>query len=331
MDNVALSKMVAAMALTSVTVLGLWTPLLCLRKAKGNTSPRPRMQLMAISRPLSLANCFSAGMLIAMSLVHFLPDAIVAAGVGVSPTRLCVALMIGVILPALMERCTADAATHEAHGHGHEFGLTHEGHHHRSLMSFIVLPMCLHAMVEGMLLGLEPSISSLLGSAVPLFIHRFFDGLVVGVCIAKELCIEVEDLDEVAPLNTTDNSTGSDLSAMFRRRVEKFSVILWLSIMPVALLLCVAITSGPGANGANNTLYNASPKHSRNAAGRNQNSSGSHGDGAWLALTQALGSGFFLFAGLVILMREELQGVRAAVSLSAGVLFTSFLTAMEAH
>ncbi|RNF10474.1 hypothetical protein TraAM80_01520 [Trypanosoma rangeli] len=326
MTDVALIKIGAAVTLTAATVLGLWTPFLCVRKTIDNTSPRPHVQLMEMSRLLSLANCLSAGLLIAMALVHFMPDAIVTAGDAVSPTVICATLMLGVLIPAVIELGTVDDVTHSGHG----LGLMHEGHRRRLLMSFIMLPMCLHAAVEGVLLGLEGSTSALLGSAIPIFIHRFFDGVVVGVCIAKDLCVEMEELEEVAPPNATENSACGELYAMFRRRLGNCFIILWLGVMPAVLILCVALTDNSGVDGANTSLENTSLKCSTNAAGGSLGSRSYRGN-LWLALARALGSGFFLFAGLVILMREELHEGRAGVALSVGVLLTSLLTAMNAH
>ncbi|EKF27879.1 hypothetical protein MOQ_008388 [Trypanosoma cruzi marinkellei] len=332
MNDVAFVKIGVALLLTSVTVLGVCTPFLCVQNAKGNTPPRPRTQLMTISRPLSLANCFSAGTLLAISLVHFMPCALATAGNGVSPTALCAALMIGVLFPALIERNIIETVAHSGFGHSHGLFLAHESYQRLTLMPLIMLPMCFHAAVEGVLLGLEASVTALMGSAVPLFVHRFFDGVVVGVCIAKEVRAEMEAVDEVTPLNAAEKSTTSvDFSATFKRRVCRFPIILWLCIMPAALLFCVVLTSKFHVPGVNKALHRGGLTRPSSDGAESHVRSSWQKENKWLALTQAVGSGFFLYASLTTLTLEELKGTRASLALFAGVLFTSLLGAMEIH
>ncbi|EAN90971.1 hypothetical protein C3747_143g123 [Trypanosoma cruzi] len=331
MSDVALFKIGVALSLTSVTVLGMCTPFLCVQNAKGNTPPRPRTQLMTSPRPLSLANCFSAGTLLAISLVHFMPCALATAGNGVSPTALCAALMIGVLFPALIERNITESVAQSGYGHSHGLFLAHESYQRLTVMPLIMLPMCFHAAVEGVLLGLEASVAALMGSAVPLFVHRFFDGVVVGVCIAKEVRAEMEAVDEVTPLNAAEkNTTAGDFAATFRRRTCRFPIILWLCIMPAALLFCVVLTGNFHVHGVSEALHRGGLTRPSDGAESHLRSSW-HKESKWLALTQAVGSGFFLYASLTTLTLEELKGTRASLALFAGVLFTSLLGAMETH
>ncbi|KAF8277446.1 hypothetical protein TcBrA4_0111910 [Trypanosoma cruzi] len=236
-----------------------------------------------------------------------------------------------VLFPALIERNITESVAHSGYGHSHGLFLAHESYQRLTLMPLIMVPMCFHAVVEGVLLGLEASVAALMGSAVPLLVHRFFDGVVVGVCIAKEVRAEMEAVDEVTPLNATEKNTAAgDFAATFRRHACRFPIILWLCIMPTALLFCVVLTGDFHVHGVSEALHRGGL--TRPSDGAESHLRGSwHKGSKWLALTQAVGSGFFLYAGLTTLTLEELKGTRASLALFAGVLFTSLLGAMETH
>lgn len=307
-------KLCVVALITASSAVGMWAPFMCV----GTSSHFSRL---SVSRAplgshhllLSFANCFSAGMLITMALVHFFPDAFDSPPVDSKSKTLSSWMLAGLLIPAVIER------TAGGNGHGHSHDEVYRRTSRRSSLStstLLVLLMCFHGIAEGLLLGFEKSAESLLRATLPLSIHKCFDGVVVGVSIAKEYqrAMPGDDTSSVDDDFTaiSDSSVAAQPAAVFSCSIWRPSVVLWLLFTPLAMLLVVALTEVT-------------------AIGQRQAADAEHSSLSWVSLIQALGSGSFVYVGTSILLQEEVKGWRASCALLVGVIFTWLLFALSSH
>ncbi len=127
--------------------------------------------------------------------------------------------------------------------HGHAAAASAAAHHHQPLASAasvltIAVLMSLHSAIEGTTLALETSAKTLRGAFVPLFIHRFFDGVVVGF-----------QASAATSGDSSGEAAGASLCSELKRIVfRKTTLVLlgWSIITPVVLVL-VLTTSSPSS------------------------------------------------------------------------------------
>lgn len=382
MLSIVLVKLFGVAWITLTSAVGLWAPFLCVGQSGTGlrlsayaevgggrlTGPRPA-HIPSGQAFLSLANCFSAGMLLTMALLHFFPSALSLADDTMTPTLLSGWALAGVLIPALLEHGVAGAGggggAHSG-GHGHSHGIFAHGggggggeeslEERRkakdpaerrtcfSTATLLVVLMCFHGMMEGLLLGLEQHVSSLLKAAVPLSIHRFFDGMVIGVSLAKEVLRSIRgDLGEAEMAGPAEDppNGGSEAAAqrpcgdtppkkqgfaVCGRRVWQPLVLLWLALTPVTMVAVLLLSSlhplslgeGYEEEGLATKAPSASP-----AARTSVKDNGPRLQ--WMAAAQALGSGSFVYLGLSIFIQEELKGLKADATMLFGVVFTMLL------
>lgn len=292
MVDIAVLKVLGSCWITVMSAIGIWTPFLCVGRTGGGLNSAGGTRLLNARHSyipsgkvfLSLANCFSAGMLLTMALAHFFPSALHAADSVVTPTHLCWWMLLGIVLPALLEHGAAGGDGGHTHGHGHSHGIR-MGHEDPpstkasrksspiSTASLLILLMCIHGMTEGVLLGLEQRTSTLVGAAIPLSIHRFFDGLVIGVSMANEVIRGSKTEADGSDTSALDSegygesqdvvaaAAGGPITVPLRRSsavsvvVEKqrFSicgrrvwqpvVVMWLALTPVTTVIVILLAS----------------------------------------------------------------------------------------
>ncbi|KAG5494972.1 hypothetical protein JKF63_02024 [Porcisia hertigi] len=332
-------KLLVAGLITLMSSVGVWFPIFFVRRAceeRGITSnPVPererRLYTTALSSTtslwLSLANFVSAGMLLSMALLHFLPESfVVESGSKADAVTLCSWMLLGLLIPAVIERSVKGSGAHSHVVAGHnsdECAHAASSSDSASTTTLLVVLMCFHGATEGILLGFENNVAALLSAAIPLSVHKFCDGLVIGVAMAKELCAE----GERETLNCEDNrvlcTRTSRSSHRFWARLFQGQVGWWLLLTPLAMI-CVALStafSSSASPPAANITPDATPLTTLGSPPLGTRISPVSG----LAAMQAMGSGSFVYMGLTILRSEELKGMAANAALLTGVAVTGAL------
>jgi hypothetical protein len=162
-----------------------------------------------------------------------------------------------------MARDKVDKSTNE--NHPMEENVDHCDHHHAnanlihqhhptasssssstSTILTIAVLMSLHSAIEGTTLALETSAKTLRGAFIPLFIHRFFDGVVVGLqaTVVSELVGGSGDNKEKNsenPLSSLTNFFAEMKRIVFRK--ETMYLFGWSIITPVVLILVLMANS----------------------------------------------------------------------------------------
>lgn len=350
------SKLFVAWWITLMSAVGVWLPIFYVRRSREDFSTSSGGAFARLKRPplgtsattkwcLSLANCVSAGMLLTMALLHFFPEAFEADSTAAVPpaTPLCGWMLVGILIPAVLERSMKGGG-----GHGHSHGVASEAdgdHAHGdsssgsggavSTATLLIILMCFHGMTEGLLLGFENKIAALLSAALPLSIHKFCDGLVIGVATAKELSTQTGDESPVV-----DGDGGGRSATRFWRRLYQGPVGAWLLLTPitmvgVVLLAPSAASGGVGPTSVTNftTLKIQTAAEVLSAVPSSAAVAATSSAVSTLAAVQAMGSGSFIYIGLGILHSEELKGASANAALLAGVALTGslFLLSSGSH
>ncbi|KPI86876.1 hypothetical protein ABL78_4066 [Leptomonas seymouri] len=334
------SKILVAWCITLVSAIGVWLPAFFVSRSHdellagaGALAHGKKAPFVALSATtswwLSLTNCASAGMLLAMALLHFFPESFEAdaSGVPPAPASICFWMLIGVLVPALLERMMKGDGSH-SHGipngsdgnhlHG-EKGSRSSGEVLSTATLLIVL-MCFHGVSEGLLLGLEEKVVALWSSALPLFLHRFCDGLVIGVAVVKETVNQSADSPGLLATETEGDlvERGSRSSMRFWRCVCHGRVVVWLMLTPITMV-CVVLFALATKSSAKLPVDSSIPTQLPTVP---QSSSTSVSPSA---VVQAVGSGSFVFIGLGILKSERVKGISASAALLAGVAVTGSL------
>jgi zinc transporter ZupT len=345
------SKFIVAWWITLMSAVGVWLPIFYVRRNRDEplvgagafARGKKACALMSTATTkwyLSLANCVSAGMLLTMALMHFFPESFEtgASGVPPAPTSLCFWLLVGILIPAVLERSMKGGGGHShgmtdsndgEHSHGEAGGGSSGGGVSTSML--LIVLMCFHGMTEGLLLGFEDKVAALLSAAVPLSIHKFCDGLVIGVAMAKEAYMQS---GEEAPCLPTADAEGTRTPMRFWRRLYQGPVGVWLVLTPITMICVVLFASTAGHSGGSavvNQIHHAyddvavtqrplvQPLSVTTTAANMADSIST------LAAVQAIGSGSFIFIGISILNGEELKGLSANAALLVGVVLTGSL------
>ncbi|AAZ11525.1 hypothetical protein, conserved [Trypanosoma brucei brucei TREU927] len=357
-------RVVAALVVTLFGVSGVVSPLLCLSNKcttlfGGGTHT-------TFPHTLSLANCFAAGMLITIAVSHFFLHALEdAAARNADPSLVSLIMLSGILLPTVLDRIVdkkdgEESERNRSNGccHGHGALLAQDDIHQggRCGVPLVLLLMFFHAAMEGAVLGLEPDDPSLLTIVVPLCVHRLLDGVAIGVAISKKLFLATSCSSEELLLLHADGigecthnagrlhggvaSTEMCLVRKFDRKLRdelwRWPVLLWLAITPaVALISAVLCSSSSDAAGG----HCVGKHRDRYCKGHRPiphndtrelfKSEHIRGIGSLNSLVGAAGGGLFLFAGLMTILREEVHGLAACVSLLLGVLVTLLLGRIE--
>ncbi|CBZ29804.1 conserved hypothetical protein [Leishmania mexicana MHOM/GT/2001/U1103] len=276
---------------------------------------------------LSLANFASAGMLLTIALLHFFPESLeVESGASPDSVALCSWMLLGVLIPAVLERSIKVGGTHS---HGATFDVDEEHAHDSgtgssvSTSKLLIILMCFHGITEGLLLGFENNVAALLSATVPLSGHKFCDGLVIGVSVAKEMYSEVEE-DLMSGEGDGEACIKANRSSnRFWRRLIQGPVGVWLLLTPITVIcviMCAALLKGatPAVTSAG---FNAAAPAAPSVPSTTTTTSSV----SILAAVQAIGSGSFVYIGLTILCGEQLKGMAANTALLAGVGITAAL------
>ncbi|SYZ68944.1 hypothetical_protein [Leishmania braziliensis MHOM/BR/75/M2904] len=332
-------KFFVACWITLMSSVGVWFPIFFVRRPGGERATTlltagARGRLLRTTATsattrlwLSLANMVSAGMLLAMALLHFFPESLgVKSGTSPDSVALCGWMLVGVLIPAVLERSLQGGG---AHSHDMVTDSEEEHVHARgsgssvSASKLLIVLMCCHGMTEGLLLGFEKDAAALLSAAAPLSVHKFCDGLVIGVSIAKQIYSETEEEFINDRADSEACARVSYSRNRFWRQLFEGPVGVWLLVTPITMicLIIFAVLLGgaapPGARSDLNALPPAAPAE-RSTASRISPVS-------ILAAVQAIGSGSFVYIGLTILSREELKGMASNAALLAGVGLTGAL------
>ncbi|CAG9580560.1 conserved hypothetical protein [Leishmania major strain Friedlin] len=319
--------------------VGVWLPIFFARRGRDERAtallaarargrrPHTTATLATTKLWLSLANFVSAGMLLTIALLHFFPEALeVESGASPDSVTLCGWMLFGVLIPAVLERSIKAGGAH-SHGatldieeeHAHGSGTGSSG----STSKLLILLMCFHGMTEGLLLGFENSAAALLSATVPLSGHKFCDGLVIGVSVAKEMYSEMEedavsDEADVEPCIKANRSSNR-----FWRLLIQGPVGVWLLLTPMTVfcvVMCAALL-----NGATTAVTSAGFDAAAPAASSVPSMATTSSSVSILAAVQAIGSGSFVYIGLTILCSEKLKGIAANAALLTGVGLTAAL------
>lgn len=352
------TKLFVAWWITLMSAVGVWLPIFYVRRSRedsavggvGGAFARVKKASLATSATtkwvLSLANCVSAGMLLTMALMHFFPESFEpnSAGASPAPASLCFWMLIGLLTPAVLERSMRGSGAH-SHGvssdaagdHSHGEGGGGSGGVVSAAMLLVVL-MCFHGMTEGLLLGFENKTAALLSAALPLSIHKFCDGLVIGVATAKEVYAQANDESSMLPTLESESGLGdrgNRSPTRFWRRLYQGPVGVWLLVTPLTMICVVLFASSAAAAGwtpAASHRTNSTTQAPAEVASSVPPNEPSHSVST-LAAVQAMGSGSFIYIGLGILGGEDLKGASASAALLAGVALTGslFLLSSDAH
>ncbi|EPY26130.1 hypothetical protein STCU_06306 [Strigomonas culicis] len=301
-----------------MSTLGVLTPFCSFSVLRRCSSSHDPFFVVVRRLRASFMNCFSAGMLLTLALGHFLPSSF-KADPSLSVEHLCSYVLIGVLFPLLLELLLGGEGSH-SHGSHH-----HHHHHHDddgsgsrrrraiSTTVILILLMGFHGMIEGMLLGLEKHPDLLWRVAFPLTIHKYFDGIVIGVSVAKDRAKAIQEAESTATEVESPNEEDEkkDLKAASVMRSMSVFVIGWLAITPVTML-CVV-------------FYNLF-KSAQSTAGKGSSQHDASSSASFLfAFVQAAGGGSFIYVSLSILFQEREKGVFSCVAVITGVLFTLLL------
>lgn len=176
-----------------------------------------------------------------------------------------------------------------------------------SVLTIAVL-MSLHSAIEGTTLALETSAKTLRGAFIPLFVHRFFDGVVVGFQASA-----VTASSSSSPASSGEGqrdgaaSSCSFLSTLSRVVFRRTTLVLlgWSIITPVVLILVLLTSSGSGnENSAAQQHQHGHHHHEQSFAG------------AW---AQCFAAGSFVYISGELLNECFSRGVGESTSASASV------------
>ncbi|TPP55689.1 ZIP Zinc transporter family protein [Leishmania donovani] len=333
------AKLFVACWVTLMSSVGVWLPIFLVRRGRDERSTALLEAVARGRRPhttasfattklwLSLANFVSAGMLLTIALLHFFPESLeVESGASPDSVALCSWMLFGVLIPAVLER---SIKVRGGHSHGATLDMDEEHAHGSgtgnsvSTSKLLIILMCFHGMTEGLLLGFENSVAALLSATVPLSGHKFCDGLVIGVSVAKEMHSEVEEdaMSDEADVEACIKANRS--SNRFWRQLIQGPVGVWLLLTPMTVI-CVAMCAAL-LNGATPAVTSAGFDAAAPAALPVPSTAATTSSVSILAAVQAIGSGSFVYIGLTILCSEELKGMAANAALLAGVGLTSAL------
>lgn len=192
----------------------------------------------------------------------------------------------------------------------------------------IAVLMSVHSATEGVAIGVEQTPAAVRQSTAPLFVHKIFDGWLVGLGVYRTVDVAVRAA-----------TLPGVLRHLLTRSSQRYALWIWLAALP-AMLMVVGVLSSPAephavSEEAPTTLPSGAAAHS--ATGHHA----SHGPPSFaVAAAQAASSGSFLYISLCAILMEELSpsvpyddGQRArrnAVLLSgafAGLLLGSILAA----
>ncbi|KPA76863.1 hypothetical protein ABB37_07658 [Leptomonas pyrrhocoris] len=334
------SKLLVAWWITLMSAIGVWLPVFYV----GRNREEPLVEIGAFARCkkatliassatvkwyLSLANCVSAGMLLTMALLHFFPESFEAGALGAlpAPTSLCFWLLAGILIPAVLERSMKGGSGH-SHGVSSETGSSSSGGGTVSVATLLIVLMCFHGVTEGLLLGFEEKVSALLSAALPLSIHKLFDGLVIGVAVAKEMLnqsAEATPSPSLAEAEGRLTEKGPRSSMREWRRLYQSSVGVWLLLTPITMICVVLCTVVMQRRDGLAVVGNISTQPPVVLPLSSTSAPELAPFVSMLAAVQAMGSGSFIYIGLGILNREDLVGVSANAALLAGVVLTGGL------
>jgi zinc transporter ZupT len=234
---------------------------------------------VACQRWLPLGNCLSGGLLLGAGLLHFFTGAASSlADVDGHPDcgdaskaalERAASVMLGGFFVSLFidrvllrsEQLTAAASQH---GHSHDVGPPSSSsdvsasdvldQDASGTSTFIVAVLLgFHAALEGVSLAYEPTAAALRNGFVPLVLHKFFDGLLLGIQAAKAplpgepavsksrsivrddgSVITIDHFDESGPTSVHGNSKPSSVSQPFLCAVGS-----WASITPIVMIAVV--------------------------------------------------------------------------------------------
>jgi hypothetical protein len=202
------------------------------------------------------------------------------------------------------------AAVAGQHGHSHDCNdlqsTTSEtstednattGHDASGVATVIVAVLLgFHAALEGVSLAFEPNLAALRAGFIPLLVHKFFDGLLLGIQAARSpggagesrhgrRLAKTED-----PLELEANSAGQPKSTL-SRGFYCFA-LLWSCVTPAALLAIIAA----GQTGSQSA-----------SAGENGTKDGGMGP-----RFQCLGAGTFVYVAMMEVLSSEFRSLPTA-------------------
>lgn len=336
-------KAVVVVWITLMSALGVWVPLAFVNRTRIDafgaafrriTKKHFFYDAQTTKLSLSLASCFSAGMLLTMALLHFFPEAFETGGDTRPPVKtLSFWLLCGVLIPAVLELCLDSGS---GHSHGVSSDAEAAGAHGpggASTSFLLIVLMSFHGITEGLLLGFEGKARSLLSAALPLSLHRFCDGLVIGVSLAKEVYQQkgsTEDNDrstDDAPNDTSTLYQGSS-TVQWTQRVFRGPVGVWLTLTPFTMVCVVvfsAVFSDPSSFSSSNRTLTSSTTSITSTTTTATPTSTRFASTPVVSIVQSIGGGSFIYIGLSILSSEEVKGVPASLALLFGVATTMLM------
>jgi hypothetical protein len=146
--------------------------------------------------------------------------------------------------------------------------------------------MALHSLTEGASLGLEGSLSSLTVGMIPMILHKFCDGIVVGVRVGKGL------ESEAAPSSQSAISKCEIVRGSIRR--VPLVAVAWTAITPIVMIAAALGTSGSSNNNDHRPDGSLQP-----------HTGPSDSPGLLTVAVQGMGAGSFIYLALAELVAEE--------------------------
>ena len=306
-----LLKSASALGIAFTSCLGLafpsWLVCACSRADQDgiNAGAVPR----ATSLILSCGNALSAGLLLAMGMMHFFSESVAAdviktvqnsaphaeatsvdAAVSVvQSSSLC--LCAGIVVLLAIQHAVPWNRMHPEGAHSHAASdepldeEQQETEQQLSLRAVIVLAVLLsvHSVVEGIVLGIERAPSTLLSATLPMLLHKFFDGMIIGMRIAKTVDLHSSRGEPAAFCASARIACGAVRKNM--------TSVAWSMVTPVTLLVAAS-----GFDLLSRSLMESS----------------------WL---QSFAAGSFIYIATVDIIPSEFNNVRSPLSPRMKVLF----------
>ncbi len=156
-------KLLAALGIIAITVIGGAIPLLAARREVGR-------------RFFSLGNAFAGGIFLGVGFIHLLPEGMEELGEVVDFPLGALLAVVGVGVLLLIDRVIF--------GHHHRHGVAGVGQpEHRSFYPYVLLAaLSIHAVTAGVALGLETAVSTTVVIMLGILFHKGSESFALMVC-----------------------------------------------------------------------------------------------------------------------------------------------------
>jgi hypothetical protein len=289
----------------------------------------------ATSKWMPLGNCFSGGLLLGAGLLHFFTEAAATLAdvsgqtdcgdAATAALKLSTAWLLGGIFASLfidrvlLRSAMLSSAAAALHGHSHDSSerspstsdagdeqqRESDGSTGASGTTAFIVAMLLgfHAALEGVSLAYEPSGAALRNGFVPLMVHKFFDGLLLGIQAAKSPAphspasaanerrgkFRGGKSEEIVVVSAEEGDNSKPAPQPPPTVTQPFLCVVggWACITPLVLIALVSM--GAGSRG--------SPAHEHKGSNPRP----------WGPQLQCLGAGTFVYVALMEVLTSEFR------------------------